>query len=725
MKGSLPRAALRRLARSVAVVFLLALPAGLQAQAPELARQVEIRRTAYGVPHIRAENLRAAGYGLAYAQMEDYGFEVVRALLRARGALAVHYGRDSLESDFGAQRVYRQAERTYARLDGETRAVMEGFAAGVNRYVELHPGEFPAWVRPEFSALDVHAQGIDPTVPGDFRRLIARLDGAPVAAVRDDAPLRLARATDEGSNAWALAPSRTKSGRAILLRNPHLDWDAGYYEAQLTVPGKLDFYGDFRVGGPMGTIGGFNRRLGWSTTNNHTDNDEVYALRADPAQPDHYLFDGASVPLTRELVTVRYLDGDSLATETRESWISPLGPVFHRSNGTIYVFRTAAQDEWLASTQFLRMMEARDLAEWKDAMRLRGRAVSNFTYADADGNIFYVWNAALPVLPHPSGGDTAAVEARGAADVFQRTVAWDSLPQMLNPRSGYLYNSNDAPFYANLEQPLDTLRYPANVERPSLGLRSQLAAQLLHSRGKLSLEDVVRRKHSVRMLLADRVKPDLLAALRASRPHGDTARAVRLLARWDNTVARESRGGPLFEAWWERYLELVGSHGSPDTDPRVFRETWSPAHPASTPLGLADPAKAVEAFGWAMQQVTREAGSWSVAWGDVFRARRGSVDVPVGGCSGALGCFRVLWYQRTPDGEYLARGGDGWVLAVEFDDVPRAYSVLAYGQSDRPDSPHYSDQLALFADKRMKPVAFTEADIQRQLERPAYHPGLE
>ena len=75
-----------------------------------------------------------------------------------------------------------------------------------------------------------------------------------------------------------------------------------------------------------------------------------------------------------------------------------------------------------------------------------------------------------------------------------------------------------------------------------------------------------------------------------------------------------------------------------------------------------------------------------VAWGEIHRVRRGSVDVPVGGCSGALGCFRVLDFARDPtDGKLVANSADGWVLAVEFDDIPRAYSVLAYGESPNPE----------------------------------------
>ena len=121
---------------------------------------------------------------------------------------------------------------------------------------------------------------------------------------RGNADPRLSAAYNEdGSNAWALAPSRTKSGRAILLRNPHLAWTAGYWEAHVTVPGKLDFYGDFRIGSAFAVVAGFNKDLGWATTNNAPDLDEVYELDLDPASADRYLFDGVSVPIRTRVAT--------------------------------------------------------------------------------------------------------------------------------------------------------------------------------------------------------------------------------------------------------------------------------------------------------------------------------------------------------------------------------------------------------------------------------------
>ncbi|MFB6368434.1 MAG: penicillin acylase family protein, partial [Gemmatimonadota bacterium] len=436
--------------------------------------------------------------------------------------------------------------------------------------------------------------------------------------------------------------------------NPHLSWDAGYYEAHVTVPGQLNFYGDFRIGGPFGIIGGFNEHLGWSTTNNYPDLDQIYALRVDPERPDHVLLDGESVPLTRDEVSVEVKNGPGLSRVTRTAWHSPLGPVIHRAGGRVYVTRSAEDGRFRRGEQFLRMMQAGSLAEWKRAMRIRGRTKSNFTYADDRGNVYYVWNARMPRLPHASGGDTAAVEASDTDEVWTRLVPYDSLPQLLNPEGGYLHQENDPFHYTNLYEVFDADRFPEHYPEPALGLRSQLSLQLVGGGERLTLEEVVRRKHSPRMLLADRVKPDLLEALRAAGPSGRVAAGVRILEAWENRAAHESRGAVLFETWWDVYLatadsarETPASAGFEAEPGDLFAEPWTPERPTETPRGLGDPDRAVEAFRAAADSVTSRWGRLDVSWGHVHRVRRGDVDAPVAGCSGSMGCFRVLWYDRA------------------------------------------------------------------------------
>jgi acyl-homoserine-lactone acylase len=713
---------MRHLLPLVALPLVLATPpAG--AQNPELWQQVEIVRTAHGVPHIRAENLRAAGYALAWLQLEDYGPRTAMNILAASGRRGLVFGRDSMESDFMARRARNKAIESFNKLQPDTRDFYDGFARGLDRYIALHPTEYPAGMPTDFTAYDVLAGDIGEPAYGQVRRFLSRLDPRtyPPEANRRGQPGEGDEAEDElrkddvGSNAWAFAPSRTKSGHAILLRNPHLAWNAGYYEAHMTVPGHFDFYGDFRIGGPFAVIGGFNRHLGWSTTNNNQRLSEYYALEADPSRPDAYILDGASLPLTRELIKVEYRYGRGVATETREFWSTPLGPVIHRANGKIYIIKSSLDGEFRAGEQFLRMMHATSLAEWKSAMRMQARGTSNFTYADKAGNIFLVWNAVLPKMPHPEGGDTVAIEARRTADLWTSYVPFDSLPQFLNPKGGYIHNENSSPHFTNIREKIDTTNAYPNFEKPSLSLRSQLALQLVGGTEKFSLEDVISRKHSYRMLLADRVKPDLVAAVRATNPTGKVAEALAMIEKWDNTSAPESRGGMLFETWWTRY-----GQGIPDS--LRYTKAWTSADPVKTPYGLSQPAKAAEAFAWAVDETTRRFGAYDVPWGDVHRVRRGTVDVPVGGCSGALGCFRVLSFARDADGKLAANSGDGWVLAVEFGENIRAYSVLAYGESPRPESPWNADQAAMFARGELKKVAYDAKDVDAQVVI-RYRPG--
>ena len=682
----------------------------------DLASRVEIRRTAYGVPHIKARDLKAAYYALAWVQLEDHGARVAMGILRARGEMGKWFGRDSMESDFLAQRERMIAIEKYPLLDQETRDAYDGFAAGVNRYIEMHPDEFPAGFAPRFTGYDVAARDVGGAGLAAARRFLQKIQ--PQSNSRQSTaaePPEGADPIEEGSNAWAFAPSRTKSGRAILVRNPHLAWTAGYYEGHMTVPGVVDFYGDFRIGGPFGVVGGFNKDLGWATTNNAPDLDEIYALDVDPNATDHFLLDGESLPLQRELITVTFRNGDGYNTETREFWRTHIGPVIHRGDGKIYIIKAAGDDDYRGGEQFLRMMRAKSIEEWKNAMRMRARVTSNFTYADRAGNIFYVWNASIPQLPHVNGGDTTAVPAKTTSDIWTRYVPFDSLPQLLNPRGGYVRNENDPPYHTNLRQVLDRAKYPANFPEPELRLRSQHSLMLVDNNRKMTLEEIIALKHSYRMILADRVKPDLLAAVRASNPDSATLAAAAMLEKWDNSAAPASKGGVLFATWWQRLTRGT----SPDS---VMAERWDPARPLATPRGLKDQAKAAEAFKAAVVETTRQFGSADVAWGDVHRVRVGTVDVPVGGCSGVLGCFRVLNFRNDPDGKRSVIGGDGWVIAVEFLDTPKSYSVLAYGQSPREDSPYHSDQAAMFARGEMKRVLFTDADVEKGTEK-RYRPG--
>ena len=700
-----------------ALALLLTLVPPLAAQAPWRDR-VEIRRTAHGVPHILAEDFGALGYGLAWAQLEDHGARIILNLVRARGELATIFGRDSLDSDFAYQESHRRAEDTFHLLDPDLRHLLAGWSAAANRWVETHREEYAAWRLPSFTPQDAAALWTDETVEPAERTFLRALERRKPGEGSEDE-----RKDNIGSNAWAFAPGRTTSGRAILLRNPHLSWRdfwyGNYYEAHVTVPGKVNFYGDFRVGFPLYFNGGFNDDLGWATTNNAPDLEEVYALDLDPRRPDHVLFDGASMALERVILRASWRNGTALTSESRAVWRTPLGPVIERRDGKAYVLKSPGWGEYRKAEQFLRMMRARTLEEWRAAVAMRAHTESNLTYADRAGNILYFWNATLPRRPHPSGGDTAAVAARSTDEVWTRVYAPEELPQLLNPPSGYTQNANDPFHFTNLESVMDSARFPPpDFPPPDLRLRSQLSLLLIASRPKVGLDDVVRLKHSPRMLGAERFADDLIAAVKAASPAGDVAAGLAAIEGWDRSASPEARGAVLFSEWFDGYLQGSGATGG-ERWRKAWAVPWDPARPLATPDGIADPARAAEAFAGAVARVKQRHGRVDPAWGEVVRVRRGTVDVPVMGCPGAYGCFRVLGLRPSGnDGTFEVAGGDGWVLAVEFGaEGPRARSVLAYGESSRPDSPWFSDQAAMYARGELKEVAFSEGEIARGLVR--------
>ena len=704
-------------------------PASSADTAKALSARVEVVRTEYGIPHIYAEDWKAFGFAMGWVQSEDYGDQVAVGIVRRRGEYGRYTGRDSIRGDFAGREAHAVAVARYSSLEPRVRAVYEGFAEGVNEYARQNPDVFPEWLVPNFTGVDALTNDVYTWSRGDaaaFVRAQTRRESEQMGQGNTPAPAypdswghaeELASTFDpavDGSNAWALDGTRTASGDAILLRNPHLSWEAGYYEAHVQIRGDMEFYGDFRIGGAFGIIGGFNRHLGWATTNNSPSYSQVYAVQLHPSRDGHLLLDGNAVALQDSTITVDWIEPDGSTGQTSETvrW-SPWGPVVHENDEYAFVLTDPRDGQYRRGEQLVKMMTAESLEEWLDVMRMRAHASSNFTYADAHGNIALYYNARIPSLPHEPTGDSAAI-AHSRSDMWTEVAAWESLPLYVNPPGGYVQQANDTPDFINLNVSMDRDTVAQNLPEARLRLRSQLSFALIHGDSQLSLEDVVELKHSPRMLAAERMLDDLLAVIDASEPTPDLQRARSILGDWDRTAAATSRGGVLFKAWFNTYMQM--------TDTMEYRVEWDRASPTQTPFGVGRPGRALAALRLALEDLADEGVAPDARWGDVHRVVRGDVDAPVSGCEGALGCFRTLSFASLDDGRRVVNRGDGWVFAVEFGEQPRGYSILAYGQSRLEDSPHHDDQAAMFARDEMKPMLWREEQIAAAAIR-RYRPG--
>ena len=704
-------------------------PARVPIQVPDtLAGQATIRRDTFGIPHILADTEEAAAFAFGYAQAEDHAAEIGKQIVSGRGEEARYFGESGLSNDEAMAQFDNLAEsrRGLTLISPLYRRIISAYAAGVNRYVEQHRAELPDWM-PVLSPEDVLANGRSGAAsalagPALARQLRQKYDAAAGAGGEADA----ASWEDEapGSNAFALGGSRTVSGKPILLGNPHLSWSSLYWEAHVRVPGRIDFYGSTLAGIPV-LRAGFNDRLAFVTTNNAPDLDDVYAFQLDPSGgSDRYLFDGQSMPLTTREVTiaVRGADG-SIRKEIRKFSNTHLGPVIYRTGTHVFSAKSTRLEAFRYFEGFYVMSKARNLDEWLAVLRQNLVPTSNFTYADADGNILYQWNAQVPVRRDDGTDYRLDVKAASRADIWSALHRVDDLPRLLNPRGGYIQNANNPPQFVSTRDPIDMSRFPSYFERGPLALRPQLAIEMLESQEKFSREDVIRLKYGTRMLLADRVKPDLLTAVKTSSV-GDAEAAndgASILQAWDNRVSADSKGAVLFQRFWDLYSAKVR---------QPFATPWQAGDAFHTPSGLADRPAAVEALAAAVRETRQAYGSADVGWGTVNRFRFGDIDLPGDGAVGTYGTFRVVRFDPDPaggrerlagnvgGGRPLAGFGDAWVLLVDFaDGKATGWSVVAYGQTTNLASPHSRDQIRIFAAHDLRRAWYTEADVRANLER--------
>jgi acyl-homoserine-lactone acylase len=682
------------------------------------ASQVTIRRDTYGVPHILGKTEEAASFGLGYAQAEDHAVEIAQRLVAARGEQAKYFGRgadtDLLLKQFDNYEVCRAHFRD---LDPLMQRIYQAYIAGVNHYIARHRAELPEWI-PVFNEIDVMAhirQGSVTAVRGVIGNLRRKYEPQSTADPGDDA------FDDTGSNAFAIGPSRTTSRKAILLGNPHLSWSSLYWEAHLTVPGKLNFFGSTLPAYPV-LRAGFNERLGWVTTNDAPDMADVFSLRLDPERADHYIFEGKSLPLNRRDVAVEVKNPDgSFTTQKQTVEDSHIGIIIYRTKDHAFAYRSTQLESFRHFEGFYRLSKARNLKQWMAVMDLNLTNYSNFTYADADGNILYLSDGHLPKRVDDGTSYELDVPAETATYLWKGLHPVADLPKLLNPSGGYTQNCNNPPWFPSLRDPIDSSKYPSYFEKGDLALRPQLALEMLESQPKFSLDDVKQLKYNTKMLLADRLKPDLVAAVRSATESGaseDLKKGLAVIEAWGNRASAEAKGAVLFQRFADTYL---------DAAKKPYRVDWDPANPGKTPFGIADSALAVRHFEDAVKWTRQKYGREDVEWGAVHRFRFKDVDIPAEGASGKYGAFRVMGFNEMPDGKRVAGwtsddaplsgSGDGWVLAVEFAKPVKAFSVVAYGQTTNSNSRHSRDQIELFANHKYKPVWFSEAQIRANLER--------
>lgn len=681
------------------------LPPGLAAAGEQY--DVEILRDVWGVPHVFGTTDADVAYGLAFAHAEDDFATIQGALLAARGQLASVYGRDAAPNDYMVHllRHHDTLRDGYPTLDAKTQALCQAYADGLNHYAALHPEAALPGLYPMRGA-DVIA-GFLHKVPLFFGldRVLGDLFSEEWDAEADTTTL--AESFHQfgrqplGSNAFAIAPSRTADSSTFLAVNSHQPWTGpvAWYEAHLHSEEGWDMVGGTFPGAPL-ILHGHNRHLGWAHTVNHPDLIDVYRLEIDPDDADRYRYGDRWETLeTREAPIRVKLWGPFSWTFTREVLWSIYGPVVRRPHGT-YAIRYAGFGEVRQVEQWYRMNKATTFAAWQDAVRMQALPSFNIVYADQSGTTYYLYNGLLP-LRHAGHGWQGIVAGNTPQTLWTTYLPFDQLPQVLNPPSGFVQNTNASPFATTVGpgNPADSLFAETFGIETYLNNRTRRARTLFAHDTDLTWSEFVRYKYD--MTYDDDSRMAALIAdfftARALRPDLSVPPEVdNVLGLWDRRVDPENPHAALPVMAFQPFLEPTTAMPDAET---IFARLTEAAATLTTHFGRLDPP-----------------------WFEVQRLRRGDTDIGLGGGPDVL---HAVHSTLADDGRLVGHAGDSYVLLVAWDadGAVRSHSIHPFGSATLDaTSPHYADQSQLFTQRGLKPVWMDEADIRANLKH-AYRPG--
>lgn len=664
----------------------------------------EILWDRYGVPHIYGKDTPTVFYGYGWAQAQSHGNNILRLYGEARGKGAEYWGEkyEATTVWLLTNGVPERARQWYRQQKPAFRANLDAFAEGINAYARANPEAIDADVR---RVLPV--SGID-VVAHAHRLMNFVYVASPGRAMGEGDPPDLA---DQGSNSWVVAPKKTASGHTLLLQNPHLSWQTEYftyYEAHLIAP-DWEVYGATQIGLPVVRFA-FNQRMGISNTVNGMLGATTYKLSLTDGG---YLYDGKKRAFKREYLSyqLRQPDG-SLQAKPLEVRSTVHGPVVERKDGTTVAVRVAGLDRPFMLEQYFEMVTAKSFADYNKAMRRLQVPTFNILYADREGHIDYSFNG---IAPKRREGDLAfwsgLVPGDSSRYLWTGAHAFDELPRVTDPPSGFVQNANDPPWGATWPMTIKPGDYPPYMApRTPMSMRAQTSVQLMAEHNGLTPEKFRELKVSEHALLADRVLPDLL---KAAENHADAEirAAAALLSHWDRNFTPEARGALLFEEWARLFA------GNSFSGQAGYAVPWSASEAISTPRGIKDPQAAVAQLRKAIDETRRKYGAIDRAFGDASRFRLGDVDLPGNGGFGNLGAFRVItWSDPDANGIRTPQHGETWVAMIEFSNPVKAWGLMSYGNSRQPGTRHNADQLPLLARNEFRELWLQRAQIEANLE---------
>lgn len=682
-----------------------------------LAAKVTIYRDAYGVPHIIGETEEATFFGYGYAQAEDHLERMMLEYRDAQGRRAEVVGFSALgdgylrfvpyeyrwDGDY-LQRLFRARKCVVENKDKIERGmyrILDSFARGVNHYIAAHRSEVPAW--------------IDAITPEDIEAL-ERSQYMRFYSVGDSLAKLAGGATafpDFGSNQWAIAPFKSANGNIIHVEHLHMPWANRFqkYEAHLMTPGKLNVAGVSWFGSPFFLVG-FSDKITWSATWNQPNIGDVYEEKLNPDGRLQYLYDGQWRDILADYETFSVKSHDGMQPVTLPLYYTHHGPIVRldKERHRAYSVKVPNYDGVNYSQGLYLLMKAQDLKEFQNSVARQLMPRWNLLYSDRK-NIFWVHNG--NVAQRASGYDWSKPVPGWTHDTeWGPYFPFERYPQLLNPPSGFLQNCNNPPWVVTRNsgiKPLEPAPYylqatpPANAGEEALNTRGERLSQVLSREKKFTVEEMIDLGFDTYVMPADTIVPLLQEAAAARQPLQDSRlkEAVSALAAWDRRSSQDSVAFTYLYYWAKSYRDLFSAA-------KFERFT------AYDRRNIDIHSKEEQDLAWraledANARLQKRFGKSQVPWGQINVVVRGGV-FPLDGTN-TFGVLHPDEGIEQDDGRIFCNDGWAHLMVVEESQPKHVWSLLPYGESEHPASPHYNDQARLHSQRRLKPFWFSPADI--------------
>jgi acyl-homoserine-lactone acylase len=657
---------------------------------------IEILRDSFGVPHIYTKTDAELAYGLAWAHSEDDFKTIQEAYLAGNGLLSKHIGLRGAPADFLTQLIRSDyvVDSLYNTIDKNFMKIVEGYAQGINKFAELHPDQ-------------VLVKQLFPITPKkmikySFLQLFISSEGDKAVRSIIENNLKNISFLDEnklGSNLFAFSTNITKNGETYLGINTHqpLDGPTSWYEAHLVSEEGTNIIGATFAGAPC-ILTGTNENLGWTHTVNYPDKTDIFQLEM--IDKNHYRFDNQILKL-KTFKAKAYIKILGIPIRVKKKYYeSVYGPTLKNKNG-FYSVRTASLFHIRGLEQWWKMNKAQNFNEFYDILKMNQIPGYNIGYADKNDTIFYISNG---IIPKRNNGYnwTTVVPGNTKKTLWNEYYKTEELPQVISPKSGYVYNANHSPFKStSLDENPNPKDYAKNMNFEIYdNNRSTRIFELINSYKSIDYNAFKEIKY-------DHTFPtpfnyNFMDVNKIMEMNPDDYPEIKELLiniqNWDRKTNIESIGAGTFALF---YYNLR----------KYFRKSY-----INREFGEDIIAKCLTEV---KEQMLKYFKTTKVKLGDYQKLVRGDKEIPIWGMPDVITAMNASNYK---DGKIRVTHGESYIQFAKFtENKTEIESIISYGASDHKDSEHYSDQMDIYKNFETKKMSF-DKDFNYKNAKKIYNP---